>query len=102
MSLVPENINEAIKHLKPRSQEEIQKNREDMLLTVGYRPELKEQILEAIEKELRYNESHFEVRFGSHMLKVLKNFIEDDFKTNFMAETFLIDELRLLIKNYKM
>ena len=101
MNLVFEHIDEAIKHLKPRSQEEIQRTREDMLLTAGYRPELKEQILEAIEKELGYNEAHFEVRFNSSVLKVLKYFIENNFKTNFMAETFLIDELRLLIKKYK-
>jgi len=112
MNLVPQNIDEAIKHLSGRSQEEINEYIQEILKRCGYTPKIKRELLKAINLELAENKRRYHtkpaksVEFISYDLNMLKVFLKHDFviinKDEPRMIEYLSGDLKNLIKKYNL
>ena len=114
MNLVPENINEAIKHLGGRSEEDIKGEVQKILDEAGYTPAIKQELLRRVKLELRENaakmrksiHSRRPVEFLSNMLKYIEYYTLRDFKIQRSDDISLIDyissDLKRIIEKYNL
>lgn len=113
MNLVPENINEAIKHLQGRSEEDIKTYVQKIIDETGYTPDMKKDLLLLIKQELRENRRRTQnkfknrkpVEFLSLNLNYIKYYLKRDFRVEFPDDASLIEhityDLKRLVTKYK-
>jgi len=114
MTLVPENINEAIKHLSGRSEEEIRANVQKILDEAGYTRAIKQKLSDSIRIELKKNKETMRtniqhgkpVEFLTNMLEYIRYYVDRDFKIFSRDDISLIDyisyDLKRLIEKYNL
>jgi len=114
MNLVPENINEAIKHLTGRSEEDIKGEVQKILDEAGYTPVIKKELLRRVKLELRENAARMRtninrrlsVEFLSNMLRYIEYYTLRDFKIQNSDDIGLIDyisdDLKRIIEKYNL
>lgn len=102
MKLVPNNINEAIKHLSGREVSDIQKNINTLVKNAGYNPKMKGKLINIINGELAINKNSLgkrPVEFLSNSLSLIKMFIRDNWQVDSSLDAEIIESLMYDLKN---